>query len=382
MAKLTTPIIPRITTFDPTVDITVDFLYTGNQINRNRAVVIDTSTYQTVYDNEQYRMRLDHVFPNGTFTPGKSYQIKIKVFDSYGNESDFSAPTLFYCYSTPSFGFSNLTSGEIVRTANLTLNLFYSQAENDTLKEYQIQLYDYNKILLTTSGNLYDASNMTCSFNQLKNEHEYYVKAVGITKHDMSFDTGLIPFTVKYITIPTNVLFQVKNQSIDGRISLESGVIDIEYRTTNDNYTIKNGELTIGVDNVLTYYNGFKIDDEFQVFLKARKLPLNTAVFKMTCPDTGEFLWLEVRNYYGKYYGVLTIPYGNGMGYYNVFSEIPNPYLTDADGNLITDTDDNVLMMSSNDYMDHLTCVYDIEYKKGWYDLKTYFETDKLVEDV
>ena len=142
---------------------------------------------------------------------------------------------------------------------------------------------------------------MTCSFNQLKNEHEYYVKAAGITKHDMSFDTGLIPFTVKYITIPTNVLFQVENQSIDGRISLESGVIDIEYRTTNDNYTIKNGELTIGADNVLTYYNGFKIDDEFQVFLKARKLPLNTAVFKMTCPETGEFLWLEVRNYYGKY---------------------------------------------------------------------------------
>ena len=44
MAKLTTPIIPRITTFDPAVDMTVDFLYTGNQINRNRAVVIDTST--------------------------------------------------------------------------------------------------------------------------------------------------------------------------------------------------------------------------------------------------------------------------------------------------------------------------------------------------
>ena len=81
MAKLTTPIVPRITTFDPAVDMTVDFLYTGNQINRNRAVVIDTSTYQTVYDNEQYRMRLDHVFPKGTFTPGKSYQIKIKVFD-------------------------------------------------------------------------------------------------------------------------------------------------------------------------------------------------------------------------------------------------------------------------------------------------------------
>ena len=77
-------------------------------------------------------------------------------------------------------------------------------------------------------------------------------------------------------------------------------------------------------------------------------------------------------------------PYKSQSARLNYFLPTQNPkiLITDADGNLITDTDDNVLMMSSNDYMDHLTCVYDIEYKKGWYDLKTYFETDKLVEDV
>ena len=382
MSSLSTPVIPKIDTFDPSQEHLISFLYTGNQITKNRAVVIDNETYQTVYDNEQYRMRLDHSFPANTFSPGRSYQIRIKVYDSFGNESEFSSPVLFYCYSAPQFYFSNLTDNQVIRSANIELNLHYSQAQNEPIKEFQFQLCDYDKSLITTSGNLYDSSKMSYSFTQLKNEHTYYARAIGLTSHDMAIDTGYIPFVIQYVLIPTNVLFVVKNHTADGTISLESGVIDIGYETTNDNYTIKNGELIIGPDNTLTYNNGFTITDEFQVFLKARNLPVNYPFFRMRCPETNETLWLQIENIYGTYYAVLYVPYGNDLGYYNIYAEIPNSYLSDSKGSILTDTQDNILMMVDTKYSDEFICVYDIEYKQGWYDLKVYHEEINTVEDI
>ena len=59
MATLNTPLIQPIYAFDPQYNYSVSFTYTGNQTVRNRAVVLDNDTYQTVYDSEQDRMRLD-----------------------------------------------------------------------------------------------------------------------------------------------------------------------------------------------------------------------------------------------------------------------------------------------------------------------------------
>lgn len=382
MATLSTPIIPKIDTFDPSQERLIEFIYTGNQIIKNRAIVIDNETYQTVYDNEQYRMRLDHSFPAGTFSPGRAYQIRIKVYDNFGNESEFSSPVLFHCYSTPVFIFSNLTNDQIIRAANVDLNLSYQQDQNDPIKEFQFQLYDYDKSLITTSSNLYDENKMNYSFTHLKNEHTYYARAIGLTTHDMQIDTGFVSFIIQYVMIPTNVLFLVKNHTADGTISLESGVIDIGYETTNDNYTIKNGELIIGADNTVTYNNGFTIEDEFQVFLKARYLPLNYPFFKMRCPSTDESLWLQIESIDGVYYAVLYVPYGGGIGYYNIFAEIPNSYLTNSNGELLTDTENNMLMMSDSLYSNEFICVYDIEYKKGWYDLRVYHEDSGMIEDI
>ena len=77
---LNTPIVRKIPAFDPRESYSVVFQYEGNQVVKNRAVIIDNETYQTVYDHEQERMRLDHVIVANTLSPGKAYQIKIKVY--------------------------------------------------------------------------------------------------------------------------------------------------------------------------------------------------------------------------------------------------------------------------------------------------------------
>ena len=57
MATLNTPLIHPIYAFDPQYNYSVSFTYTGNQTVRNRAVVLDNDTYQTVYDSEDVYKR-------------------------------------------------------------------------------------------------------------------------------------------------------------------------------------------------------------------------------------------------------------------------------------------------------------------------------------
>ena len=382
MAILNTPLIHPIYAFDPQYNYSVSFTYTGNQTVRNRAVVLDNDTYQTVYDSVQDRMRPDHVFPGGTFSPGKSYQIRIKVFDAYGNESPFSEPVLFCCYSTPEFRFDALDKNTILHTANPKLTLIYSQKEQEALQDFQFLLYDYDKTLLTSSEHKYDASDMTHIFYGLKNESEYYVRATGTTVHGLRIETDYIKISIKYFLMPANVLFEAKNHPENGSIALESGVIDIGYEIENDNYTIKNSELIIGSDNTLTYNAGFEITDEFKVFLKARKVPLDASFFKMRCPGTGKYLDIRIKRLGKAYYGILNIPYGAKLGHYNIFAEIPTPSLADAQGSLLVDTAGNLLMLAAPGYPDQNTAVFEISYKNGRYDLSIYYENDSTVENI
>ena len=167
-----------------------------------------------------------------------------------------------------------------LHTANPKLTLHYFQSEREPLQDFQFYLYDYDKSLAASSSHKYDPADMSHTFYGLKNESEYYIRATGTTVHGFSVDTGYIKINIQYFVMPANVLFEAKNHPENGSITLESGVIDIGYEIDNDNYSIKNSELIIGSDNTLTYNAGFKITDEFKVFVKARKLPLNSAFSK------------------------------------------------------------------------------------------------------
>ena len=382
MATLNTPLIHPIYAFDPQYNYSVSFTYTGNQTVRNRAVVLDNDTYQTVYDSEQDRMRLDHVFPGGTFVPGKTYQVRIQVFDAYGNESALSAPVLFYCFTTPEFYFEDMQDTATLHTANPKLTLHYFQREHEPLQDFQFYLYDYDKSLAASSSHKYDPADMSHTFYGLKNESEYYIRTTGTTVHGFSVDTGYIKINIQYFVMPANVLFEAKNHPENGSITLESGVIDIGYEIDNDNYSIKNSELIIGSDNTLTYNAGFKITDEFKVFVKARKLPLNSAFFKMRCPETGNYLDIHVEKLGKAYYGVLHVPYGKTLGAYHVFAELPQSCLADTQGFLLADTENNLIMLADTDYQDLYTTVFEISYKKGLYDLHIYYEADTVTEDI
>lgn len=376
---LNTPIVRKIPAFDPRESYSVVFQYEGNQVVKNRAVIIDNETYQTVYDHEQERMRLDHVIVANTLSPGKAYQIKIKVYDDYGNESDFSSPVLFYCFTKPTFKFSNLTNDMIHRTAVLPVKLSYSQSEGETFRECQISLYTYDYVLSTSSNILYDVSNLNHTFYGLKNESVYYLRATGKTTHDMDIDTGYLKVNIQYIMKYSNVILRVKNLPEIGSISLSSNIIDIGYEFENDNWYIKDGELVI-YDNSLTYLSGFSAPSEYTVFCKARKIIPNVPFLTLKTPDGKKSVWLEIQKIGTLYYCVLNAPYG--LGTYNIYKELPKAVLVNDAGEILTDTTNRAFMIVNLDYTDGYTTVFEVRFRKGLFGLQVYYEEDSTVEEV
>lgn len=375
---LNTPLIKKIPAFDPSLNYSVEFSYEGNQAVKNRAIIIDNETYQTVYDNEQERMRLDHVIVANTLEPGKTYQIRIKVYDNFGNESDFSSPVLFYCYTIPSFSFTDITDDMIHRTSVLPVTLNYSQPEGETFNECQISLYTYDYVLSSTSSVLYDTSNLSHTFYGLQNESVYYVRATGRTTHDMPLDTGYIKVNIQYVMKYSNVIFRVLNLPEIGSISMSSNIIDIEYKLENENYTLKDGELAI-YDNSLTYYNGFSAPSEYTVYCKARKLVPNSHFLELRTPDGKKNVWLEINKIGTTYYCVLNAPYS--IGTYNIFKELPKAVLVDEEGNLLVDTTEHVLTLVNLDYVDGYTTVFEVKFKNGLFGLQVYYEEDDTIEE-
>lgn len=376
---LNTPIIKKIPAFDPRENYSVVFQYEGNQAVKNRAVIIDNDTYQTVYDHEQERMRLDHVIVANTLKAGKSYQIKIKVYDGFGNESDFSTPVLFYCFTKPTFKFSNLTNDMIHRTAVLPVKVSYSQAEGETFRECQIVLYTHDYVLSSTSDILYDVSNLSHTFRGLKNESVYYLRATGKTTHDMDIDTGYIKVNIQYIMKYSNVILRVKNLPEIGSISLSSNIIDIGYEFENDNWYLKDGELVI-YDNSLTYLSGFSAPSEYTVFCKARKIIPNIPFLTLKTPDGKKSVWLEIQQIGTLYYCVLNAPYG--LGTYNIYKELPKAVLVNENGEILVDTTNHAFMIVNLDYTDGYTTVFEVRYRNGLFGLQVYFEEDSTVEEV
>ena len=127
------PILYLVPTFDAHSEQEIRFVWEGNQSFGNICVIRDNLTDQIIYQNIQTTMQLKHILPADSLVNGKLYNIRIATIDINNNTSDYSSPVLFYCFTYPSFIFTNISSNTIVRNATYQVNLSYSQLENEPL---------------------------------------------------------------------------------------------------------------------------------------------------------------------------------------------------------------------------------------------------------
>lgn len=364
MSTLPTPSIINIKVFDPNYDYSVEFLYTGNQTVKNRAIITDNDTYEIVYDNTETTLKLSHTIPSGTLLVGKTYTIQMQVFDINGNSSNLSSEVLFSCCTTPLFTLSNTNGEEINRAANVTLDLSFSQSEGDTLKSYQYYMYDYGKSLISSTDIYYTEENLRHSFYGLENNRTYYFRCIGESSQGFMLDTGYLQIDVVYNTIPANVLFQLENHRNSGYISLTTNMIIIGYDIENGNYVFENGALTLW-DNSLTYNSGFTIEDDFILFLEAKQLPLGT--FLKTSND--EFT-LSILNVCDVYYCEFK------SRDYVIYVPLPKVQLTTANGDYLTNDLGQKLEIINMSYDDKDFVIFEVKRVNNIYNLRAYYKAD------
>lgn len=370
---LQTPSINRIIPLSPTIDNVINFYYIDNQPVKNRAIIINNSTGDIVYDQTQETRALTHIIPADTLTAGNQYLVKLQVFDIDGNSSNLSDPVLFYCFSTPSFSFHNLTVKSVTNSANITLSIDYAQTEGEELRDVQFFKYSSDKTLIAKSAVIYSQT-PSYEFYTLENNTTYYFRAVGETNHGISLDTGYIEVSTQFDTIPTNIIFTLENYYHEGYIQFTSNIIIVPYELENNNYSIEDGLLTLW-GNSLTYSN-FSADGDFVLFVEAKKLPLGKTF--LTTNDNN--LSLSVIGVCGKYYCRLTVKDSN----YSLYAPFPTHILSADNGSImIADDGGEYIELISTVYDDNDLLVFELVRKGSYYGLKVYPKSDKtLTEEV
>lgn len=371
MAILPTPILSSIQTFDPSSVEVFQFYYSGNQIEKKRIVITNNETLEVVLDDTQLGMKLSYELAANILSVGQ-YTVQIQVFDFDGNSSELSQPALFYCFSTPHLSFVDFKNR--VNKSSVDLKISYSQAENDSLKEFIYYLYDSNKNLIGQSTTFYSLDNSTYTFYGIKNITSYYVRCVGKTIHGMDADTGYCEFVADYIVQPNNMFIQVTNNRCEGYITVDCNIIDIGFSVDGNEPVFKDGEVILD-DSKVSYISGYDFSDTFSMFVKARNVPLNKSFFGFTT-STGE-VKLSIQKIATTYYCVLVAK--SVWGNYCRYVELPDGILLDLTSNAVTDTDSNIAMVSLN-YENDTPVIFEVKRKDNLYNLKVYYEEDGYVK--
>lgn len=317
--KLQKPSINRIIPPDPNSSFSIEFQYSGEQFRAHRAIIIDADTYTTVYDKRQIGTSRNHIVPEKTLTAGKRYVTQVQVFDSenesQGNSSPLSDQMPFYCFTTPVFKFSNIKNGEVVKSASISPSLSYSQAENETIRDYQIALYDQFQILVA-SHVYYGEIEGSCTFYSLENNKMYYVRATGETTNGIPLDTDYIQINVSYSQMPATSVFTLENVYDGGYINIQTSIKDIKFEAVN--CTLENGILTIE-NGSLIYSKGISIKENGYIGIGVQSLP--TGEFIKCKSSKDDMFTITLEKICGTYYFWLK------SDNYNIFAPLNSEYI-------------------------------------------------------
>lgn len=228
---LTQPTLYSQAAFDATQQHIFTFnVVGGDQVVANTLTIVENETNTQVYSQRQETFSLTHTLPANTLTNGTYYAASLTTENANGDVSVSSNIIQFYCYTTPTFVFTNLINGTNLTTSSYNFEMSYSQTENEALEQYSFNLYDYSSTLISTSGILYTGSSVVpfvaqYTFMGLINSNSYYVECTGITIGGTQISTGLISFGINYNSSSTKL--NLVNNCSEGYVYISSNPVPI-----------------------------------------------------------------------------------------------------------------------------------------------------------
>ena len=263
---MVTPTLLQHVAFDSTTETNFTFTSVGgNQVVKNRLQIVNNSTLAVVYDSTQTTFALAHILPANTLTNGVYYLAKVKTYDVNNVESEWSSGVQFYCFTTPSFTFSNVTP--TINTSSKLFGVAYSQIQNEPISQSQFMLYDSNGILIQQSEVLYNSSGalppntVSYLFTGMLDGQTYKVRATGKTSHGMLLDTGYSTFNIVYTEPNIFSTIQITSDCENGVNNIVSNLKLLE--GVSDPYEAKYIKNNTELDN-RDYRNTIYWDSEFE----------------------------------------------------------------------------------------------------------------------
>lgn len=255
--------INNIIPFDAENSFTFLFSYTGgNQAKKNKLIIKDNFTTQTVYENTIETMQLRHTVPSGILTNGKTYIGLIYIYDIDNNLCGISPLKIFKCLATPTFRFTNIEENQIIRNSSYNLNLTYSQVNGDKLQSYEVFLCDINRNILSSSSTIYNTDNLGYMISSLTDDMQYCVFAKGVTVSGIEIITNYVIFSVNYLIPQQWYLVDLANKPDIGAIQITSNIISIIGKSDSEPVYIAGDFIDLRKqDSFVVFDEGFELPE-------------------------------------------------------------------------------------------------------------------------
>lgn len=290
--SLTKPILYSVSAFDATEEQIFNFnVIGGDQVVKNQLTIIKQSNNTIVYQETQTTFSFRHILPANSLVNGEYYSAYIITYNSNNDASSPSSGIQFYCFSNPTFVFSNIPISNIINNSSYNFEVSYNQIENEMLNNYVFNLYDFQRNLLTTSGELNVGGTsvlpLTISylFSGMNDNTLYYIEAIGQTIHGMKINTGLISFNVQYLTPNVFSIVELNNNCEGGYITIKSNLIRIEGESNPSppNYVDDNTAVDVtGNGEYVLWKSGYNIYGDFTASLWGRDFNDNSTIITMS----------------------------------------------------------------------------------------------------
>lgn len=326
---LTTPILYSQAAFDATQAHTFTFnVVGGEQVTQNKLVITNQSTSEIVYQVVQTTYKFEHILPANALINGVYYSAYIITYDANGTASAQSNSIQFYCYSEPSFVFSNLPANSIIANSSYDFQVTYSQAEGELLNSYMFTLYDAQRIQIATSGTQYVGSTTTppttisYQFTGFVDRTNYYIRAIGQTAQGTQVDTGLVAISILYTVPSLFSIVELNNNCSGGYVIIKSNLVEIGSESNPDppNYTNDNMAVDVrGSGQYIEWSSGFELNGDFTASLWGRDFNENSNIITMTDDLENNIIIRYRTNENNTVYADATVTNGDVM--YYVYSD-------------------------------------------------------------
>lgn len=322
---LTRPILYNVSAFDATEEHIFYFnVIGGDQVTKNQLTIINQNTNEIVYQQTQTTFAFRHVVAANTLTNGQYYSASLITYNVLDESSTSSLSIQFYCYTNPSFEFTNIPFGNVISNSNYVFELTYNQTEGELLNSCTINLYDVQQSLITTSGIIYIGSSSTVptvvshTFSNLQDNTFYYIQATGQTSQGTEIITDLVAFSVIYTEPSIFSIINLTNNCKGGYIIIQSNLSEIPGRSNPypPIFVDENTAIDLRGNGAYVIWDvGFDITTDFTASLWGRNFNTNSNIITFTNQNGNEVIINYRKNIENKFYAELFVKENNIIYY-------------------------------------------------------------------